>query len=276
MNLQACTVVVLLGTTAGAAEARAQCAPRAELEAQLTRAPNDDAAMECLGRALIEQGASGDAVTWLEKAVAINGRSAQHHMWLGHALRDETQKAGSLRQPFLARRMKAEYEQAVALDPTLVEARHWLVMFLMNAPAMMGGSAEKAREQANAIVALDAARGHVDLAQIAEHEKDYAGAIAIYERLLTVKPDYVNAHLSIGRVSIRSLKDYDRGEKEVRFWLDHQPKDAAAVNIANAHYLLGVVHEQRGRRDQAKAEYQAAVAANPKHDDARKALDAIK
>jgi tetratricopeptide (TPR) repeat protein len=276
MNLRFCIVVVILGATSGAADLRAQCAPRTELEAQLKRAPNDDAAMECLGRVLIEQGASGDAVDWLEKAVKVNGKSASHHMWLGHALREETQKAGSLRQPFLARRMKTEYEQAVALDPTLVDARHWLVMFLMNAPAMMGGSVEKAREHANAIVPLDSARGHVDLAQIAEHEKDYAGAIAIYEQLLKVKPDYVNAHLSIGRVSIRSLKDYDRGENEVRFWLDHQPKDAAAVNIANAHYLLGVVHEQRGRRDQAKAEYQAAVAANPKHEDAKKALGAVK
>ena len=62
----------------------------------------------------------------------------------------------------------------------------------------------------------------------------------------------------------------------MRFWLDNQPKDAAAVNISNAHYFLGLVHEQRGRRDQAKTEYQAAVAANPKHDDAKKALSAVK
>jgi tetratricopeptide (TPR) repeat protein len=301
--------IVLLATIAAGAAATplyAQCAPRAELEARLARTPNDDAAMECLGRALLDAGDSGRAVDWLERAVKANGRSAPHHLWLGHALRDETIKAGTLRQPFLARRMKGEYEQAVALDPALVDARHWLLLFYTNAPAMMGGNMTAAREQAAAILTLDPARGHIDYATIAEQEKDYAAAerellaaiaaapataalyeaagqfyrrrqrwpeaIAIYETLLTAKPEAVNAHLSLGRVYVNSLKDYDRGEKEVRLWLASRPPDAPAANVSNAHYCLGVVHDQRGRRDQAKVEYQAALAANPNNDDAKKAL----
>jgi tetratricopeptide (TPR) repeat protein len=320
----ATTALVLVATSLSAAEVAAQCAPpvqrqiadrrleaaHADVQAQLQRAPNDDAAMDCLGRILIEQGQPGDAVQWLEKAIAINGKSAVHHLTLGNALRLETQNAGTLRQPFLARRMKAEYEQAVALDPTLVDARHWLVMFHANAPGMMGGSLATAREHAAAILKLDPMRGHLDYATIAEQEKDLAtaekellaavaaapdnatpyeatgafyrrqqrwtDAIAIYEKLLNAKPDAVNAHLSLGRIYVTSLKQYERGEKEVRLWLANQPKDASAINISNAHYCLGVVHQQGGRRNEARAEFQAALAANPKHDDAKNALSALR
>ncbi len=43
---------------------------------------------------------------------------------------------------------------------------------------------EKAREQAEAIAKVDLVRGQTDLAQIAERETNYAGAVAIYESLI--------------------------------------------------------------------------------------------
>jgi Tfp pilus assembly protein PilF len=43
-----------------------------------------------------------------------------------------------------------------------------------------------------------------------------------------------------------------------------------------AHHCLGVIHQQGGRCDQAKAEYQAALAANPNNGDAKRALGALK
>jgi len=297
---------VLAATVSAAVPVHAQCAPRADLEARLARVPTDDAAMECLGRTLLDAGDPGRGVEWLEKAVKVNGRSAQHHFWLANALREETMTAGTLRQPFLARRMKGEYEEALALDPAILDARHWLLLFYTQAPAMMGGSLSAAREQAAAIVKLDPMRGHLDYATIAEQEKDdasadkellaaiaagpgaaapyeaagqfyrrrerWSDAIAVYEKLLTVKPDSVNAHLSLGRVYVNNVKDYDRGEKEVRLWLATQPAGASAVNVSNAHYCLGVVHDHHGRRDQAAIEYRAALAANPNNEDAKKAL----
>jgi tetratricopeptide (TPR) repeat protein len=283
---------------------------RAALQAQLTRAPNDDAAMECMGRVRLEQNESADAVEWLEKAVKINGKSGTHHLWLGNAVRGETEKAGMLGQIMLARRMKAEYEQAVALDATLVDAHQGLFMFLSNAPAAMGGGVEKAREEAAAILKLHPARGHVDYGTLAEQSKDLVGAekeflaavaampdsevgynaagsfyrrqqrwadaIAMYEKLLKAKPDFITAHLSLGRVYVENLKEYARGDKEVRLWLANPPKNASTTNTAIAHYCLGLVHQQAGRRDQARAEYQTALTSNPKNEDAKKALASVK
>jgi tetratricopeptide (TPR) repeat protein len=286
-------IVLFVGAASlGAANIRAQCTPpiqqlitdhkydraRAELEAQLARAPNDDAAMECIGRVLIEDGKAGDAVGWLEKAVKINGKSALHHVWLGWAIGTYAETANLLKRPFLARRYKAAHEQAVALDPNLVEARRGLIMFYAQAPAAMGGGIDKAREQAAVILKLNPMRGHIAYGFIAEREKDYAGAAKEYLAAIAsaLTPDSaINAHLSLGRVYITRLQDYDRGEKEVLLWLAVQPKDAPPVNVSIAHYCLGVVHQQRGRLDQARSEYQAALAENPKNGDAKKALASL-
>src|SRR6185369_14942588 len=112
---------------------------RAEVEPLIKKNGSDDAALHCMGRIYYARGESGKAVDWFEKAAKVNDKSALHHLWLGDALGDEAQKANKLRQPFLARRVKAEFELAVALDPTLVDARVGLTQFYAIAPGVMGG-----------------------------------------------------------------------------------------------------------------------------------------
>jgi hypothetical protein len=54
------------------------------------------------------------------------------------------------------------------------------------------------------------------------------------------------------------------------------PADAAPTKVSNIHYFLGLVHGKSGHGDKAKAEYEAAIAANPKNEDARKAVASSK
>src|SRR5262245_21128755 len=128
----------------------------------------DPRAMFLMGRLAYAQGRSGDAVDWFEKALKRDDANAMYHTWLGNALGDEAQKANKLRQPFLARRVKSEFERAVALDSLLIEPREGLVGFYSMAPGFMGGSMDKAREQANAVARLNPIRGHQQLARVAE------------------------------------------------------------------------------------------------------------
>ena len=81
-------------------------------------------------------------------------------------------------------RAKAECEKAVALDPKYVEARFGLVQFYTAAPGIMGGSYEKAFEQAKEIKAIDPIAGHRAYAFIYTQQKklelakkEYADAI---------------------------------------------------------------------------------------------------
>lgn len=178
--------------------ARDYDAVHAALSARLKTAPNDDVTIDCMGRALLAEGKSGKAVDWLERAIKINGNSAYHHDALGKALMEEGMKASIFRRPFVIRRLRTEYETAVALDPTLVDARRGLVMFYSMAPGAMGGSIDKAREHAEAILKLNPMRGHTALGFVAERRKDIPGAEKEFLAAIALHPDSIAPYLATG------------------------------------------------------------------------------
>ena len=47
-------------------------------------------------------------------------------------------------------------------------------------------------------------------------------------------------------------------------------------NVSFAHYVLGMAYERQAKKDSARAEYQAALAINPRNTEAKKALDTLK
>lgn len=283
---------------------------RTELEALVRANPRDANATYYLGRVAERQERTGEAVDWFEKAVALDDRRSDFHLWLGIALGTETMHASKFRQPFLARRVKTEFERAVALDPRSVQARQGLLRFYVFAPAMMGGGMDRAREQAAAIAAFSPMQGHLAAAFIAQRMKDTAGvlreyeaavatspdsaagylalgvayqqlgrwtdAFATYDRLLRRRPNDMKALLQIGRTAALSGQQLERGEQSLRHWLAKIPGDARTATIAGAHHRLGQILEQTGRRDAARAEYGEALRINPANDEARKSLAALR
>ena len=282
---------------------------RAEVDALLKKNPTDDAALHCMGRIAIAMDKSSDAISWFEKAVNANDKSSAHHLWLGNALGEQASHTNKLKLPFLARRVKGEFDKAVELDPSSLEARHGLIQFYSQAPSVMGGSMDKAKDQAREIGKIDAIRGHVEMAALLEHDKDIAGAeaefnaivsaapdsaigynalgnlyrrqkrytdaVSVYEKLLHVKPDAINAHLLIGW-NLKLAGDNDRAEREIKQWLAAPPKDAPTPNLSAAHQWIGDIYSAQSRKDAARAEYQLALQINPKNADAKKALESLK
>ena len=282
---------------------------RAEAQALIKQNAADDAALHCMGRIYAAQGKSGDAVDWLEKAVKANDKNALHHLQLGNALGTEAEKASKLRQPFLARRVKTEFELAVACDPKLADAHDGLMEFYLQAPGFMGGSLEKAKEQAQIISTLSAYDGHVAMASIARHEKDLAGEQKELEAALTAAPDTANAwyqlelfyqnqqkwpqafalmerafkdrpadlvaHFYFGRAAALSGENLERGERELKQWLTTAGPSSPTVTQSAGHWRLGMIYEKQAKNDSARAEYQVAVSLNPKSD-AKKMLEALK
>lgn len=99
-----------------------------------------------------------------------------HRPWLLARQVVRTRRAG--------RRSRTEFEKAAELDPKSVDARHGLIEYYSQAPGFMGGSIEKAKEQAHEIEKIDPMRGHLDMASLLENkdkeiaavEKEYAAA----------------------------------------------------------------------------------------------------
>ncbi len=94
-----------------------------------------------------------------ERAVALAPRDAEYHYWLGRALGMQALHASIFSRFSLARRAKAEFERAVALDPRSWQAREALVVYYVRAPAIAGGSKSEALAQARAIKHLNPYRG---------------------------------------------------------------------------------------------------------------------
>jgi tetratricopeptide (TPR) repeat protein len=282
---------------------------RAEADALLKKNPSDDAALHCMGMVYVAMDKSSDAIPWFEKAVKANENSSAHHLWLGNALGEQASHTNKLKLPFLARRVKGEFDRAVELDPKSWEARHGLIQFYSQAPGVMGGSMDKAKEQAREIGKFDPLRGHLEMAALLERDKDfpgverelnsavsaapdsavghntlgafyrrqkrYADAVSVYEKLLRAKPDATNAHLLIGW-NLKLAGENDRAEREIKQWLAAPPKDAPPQNLSAAHQFLGDIFAAQSKKGAARAEYELALQINPKNPDAKKALESLK
>jgi len=279
---------------------------RAAFEARLKANPADASAMYYLGRIADNENRNGDAIEWFERAVKREPQSALYHFWLGSAVGEEAQSASKLRQPFLARKVKSQFEKAVQLDPKMVEPRMGLVDFYSIAPGVMGGSMDKAREQAAALATLNPMRGHLAYARIAMREKDdsavvraheaaiaaapdstagYYGlggfyrtrsrfpeALRVYDRLLARRGDEVVAHALYGIVAAIGGIEMERGERELKHFLANAPRETTTPqSFSNVHYRLGMIYDKTGRAALAQAEYAEAVRWNPKNEDAKRA-----
>lgn len=240
----------------------------------------------------------------------MNDASADCHAWLGNALGSTAQRTNKLKLPFLAKRIKKEFDRTVELDPTNLDGRMGQLQYYMQAPGMFGGSMTKAREQAAEIEKFNTFRGALAYGQLADHEKNAKDAETAYQRAIAVAADssagyygllsvYIrekrwseafgvldrlqvriptdhNALLGIARVSYLSGEQLAKGEEAAKRWIANPPRDASSNQRASAHVRLGNLYEKTTRRELARAEYETALALWPKNDDIRKQLDAVR
>jgi tetratricopeptide (TPR) repeat protein len=279
------------------AEARRILLPFAEQN------PRDARAAFYLGQVFRREGNVDRGIEWLERAVRLDPTSSEYHLHLAGAYGEKAVRANPVRQAMLARRTKSHLDEAVRLNPESIEARFGLVQFYTVAPGVMGGSKPRAREQAAEIQRRNPYRGTLATGLILESERDFARAEAEYRRairqypdstalyfraalaagnqeeydraietleeLVRRRPDEVGALYQIGRASAISGQRLERGEAALRAYLR---RPAASPPPAAAHWRLGMILEKQGRRDQARAEYQAALRLDPQHREARAAL----
>lgn len=274
----------------------------------VTAHPDSPVPRYWLGRLSLREEDWDEAIEWFEKALELDDASAEYHLWLGRAYGSKAQRASVLKQPFLAKKVRVQFERAVELDGRSVEARSDLISYYLMAPGMMGGSVEKAREQADAIVKLDPFQGHLALARVYEHEKQDE----LFERELlaasAVKPDEIvprfqvgflyqrlerwndafrtfealvkidrarrNALYQVGRTGALSGQNLPRAAECLETYLADTPATGEPP-VAAAHFRLAQVYEKLGRVPQARAELETTLRLDPKHPEAKKALDKL-
>lgn len=169
----------------------------AAADALVKTTPNDANAWVMLVRARLQARQAEKAIAAGQKATALDPGNAQAFYWLGNAYGNRIGEVGMLSKMSLAPKLRDAFEQAVRLDPALIDARNALIEFYLQAPEMMGGGIDKARVQANAIGKYDRARGLMAQARIAMHEKKPAEALKAYEQAYSLKPGSAQLKLSL-------------------------------------------------------------------------------
>lgn len=268
----------------------------------------NDAQLFAEAKTAMRNGDNEQAARLLEQAIALNPNVADYHYHLGGAYGNQAQKSGMFGGIGLAKKSKAELERAVQLDPNHMEARFGLIDFYSIAPGIVGGSMEKAREQAAEIKKRDAIDGHRAYGRIYNREKkpdlarkeyvdavreqpsspkahfylgaflvtqkDWPGALHEFDYALKLDPNYMPAYFRIGHLAAASESNYPRGEEALRKYLTYTPKENEPT-IASTWYYLGKIQELQGKKAEAKQSYLNAQKLLPKSKEISEALKRV-
>ena len=123
-----------------------------------------------------------------EQAVKLDEQNSDDHMWLARALGEKASRASFLSAYSLAKRARAEFEEAVQLNPTNGAALADLGQFYYEAPGVVGGGMEKAERVAAQLDKFDPVRAHNLRGGIAEQRKDYNTAEREFKAAIAKSP----------------------------------------------------------------------------------------
>ena len=86
------------------------------LNLAIARAPNDARSYNLLCRVYYQLELWDNSMRMAEKALALDPQNSSYHLWLGRAMGRKAEEANPFTAFGLARKVKTEFERAVALD----------------------------------------------------------------------------------------------------------------------------------------------------------------
>ena len=162
---------------------------RSFFKTHLKSSKKDAEANFYMGRIYFDENEFGKAADWFEKAADYDKGNSKYHMWLGHSYGSRAQNASKIKQPFLARNSRKNYEKAVELAPKNIEARESLIEYYLQAPGFLGGGVDKAEKQATEIEKIDPVAGGMAWGRIYTYTDQVELAHETYSNLIKNHPD---------------------------------------------------------------------------------------
>jgi tetratricopeptide (TPR) repeat protein len=260
------------------------------LSEQTKTSPNDAVAQNLLCRAyfMVEDWDSG--IPGCERATQLDPQNSVYFNWLGRVYGEKADHSNVFSAVGLAKKVVAAFERSVQLDPNNWEARSDLGEFYAQAPGIVGGGKDKARQQAEALMKFDPAMGDWVLARIDEKNKDWTAAERDYRAAITASHGGARAWFDLGNFFFYAhrLDEMHEAFKHLETApLDHPESlmhaaqvlhrakrdDALAIRLLRkylgapvehgpafkAHDLLGQLLESQGDHQAAAEQYRAAL-----------------
>jgi tetratricopeptide (TPR) repeat protein len=267
----------------------------AALQSHLQAAPRDAEAHVLLLRVYYALQRWDDAIAEGQTMVALAPSNSSYHLWLGRSYGEKAERSPWFQALYLARKTRIEFEKAVALNGSNLDARSDLAEFYVEAPSFLGGSKEKAQIEATQVrLQGDEASSLWIQAKIAESEKNYplaeqrlrAAVIASKgnpETMINLASFYrqrgrmddmenminqaVQATLSTPRSNVliegagllyRAGRNLTGALQLVRKYIS-SPRHSEDAPVFKAYYLQGTILEKLGEKQAASEQYRAAL-----------------
>ena len=278
------------------------------LHNRINGAPNDAESYNLLCRAYFALADWDKGIAACEKAVSLDPGNSQYHLWLGRVYGEKADHSHFVTAAGFAKKVHAEFETAVRLNPNSAEARTDLAEFYLEAPGIVGGGRDKAEAQAEKIAALDPVRAGWVKARLAEKstdlvaaENDYRAAILASHGAALAWRNLASFYRQTGRLDemedairhasaapmdqpevlmecanmlLRSKRDLAQATQLLKRYLSSSLTVEAGPAF-RAHYLLGTALEQQGNKPAAAQEYRASLALAKSYTPAQTALDRL-
>ncbi len=142
-----------------------------------------------LCRVYIQEERWTEAEQECSRAVELEPNNSRYHQWLGRAYGDAAAHASLTSAYSLAKKVHAEFETAVRLDPANQSALSDLGEYLVDVPRILGGGTAHAEDIAQQLQPLNAARYHALQAKIDAKKSDDSGAEQQWHLAIQSSPD---------------------------------------------------------------------------------------
>ncbi len=201
--------------------------------------PNDPYALYLLARVKFEYDDLDGAEALIEKAVKLEPQNAEYRFWLSAVYGRKAESANIFSKWSLAGKFKEQAEKAIQLDPKHIEARHALIQFHLQAPAIAGGDKKKAYELAEEVLRIDAARGYLEKAGIARREKQLDQLEPLYRKAVEADPRSYAARMALAsHFASDQQKKYAEAEQHAREALKFEPARVGAYSLLAGIYAF--------------------------------------
>lgn len=149
-----------------------------------------------LSRAQLGLGELGPSMDSAEKALAADPKNPAYHVQVAAVAGRTAERASMFKQLSLAKRVKKELDEAIALDPKNPDAIYGLILFSDLAPSFLGGDKEKARSLAEQLTQIAPSRGYLAQATLAHNRKDAAAEETLLYKSVQADPHSYDAHVA--------------------------------------------------------------------------------
>lgn len=163
--------------------------------------PEEATQLAAAAHAALLAGDTKTAVTRYEDAIKADPANAPLQTQYAQALVKRINEVNFMLQGMLAGKMRHAYERSVEIDPNHLEGWIGLCRYYLNAPAIAGGSADKAETYAWEVSRRVPWLGEVELGLVEEKRGHREAAAEHFRAVLTEHPQHGEAVAGLARVT---------------------------------------------------------------------------